>query len=202
MTIDIKKLENGNIALIIDNKEIEKLNKIAEDANQKYAGLSSEGVVIGEEAHPEIYCQIKKIDKYHYKWSDGKIKEIKHGLEKEEAKKLDFVDGVDLTLKLLKSEHVEYVILSCPQSSYWNFSKYVKYLLQKNLAPQHVVTRIKVLMRQFKVGKPVPTATFEAVGLFNATPNVVDAEVIETSEEETPQPPSEINQNMPKGWAG
>ena len=131
---------------------------------------------------------------------NGKIKEIKHGLEKTEAKQMDFVDGVDLTLNLIKPKYDEAFILSCPQSTYWNFSKYVKHLLHKNVAPQHVVTRIKVSMRQFKVGKPLPTAIFEAVDLLNATHSVVDAEVI-PPEEETSQPPSEINQNLPEGWA-
>ena len=56
-------------------------------------------------------------------------------------------------------------------------------------------------MRQFKVGKPVPTATFEAVGPLNAAPKVVEAEVIETPGEGTSQPPSENNQGMPRGWA-
>jgi len=201
MTTEIIKPEDGQMALIINDKDLEKLNKIAEDANQNYAGLDPEGIVIFDEVHPEIYCQIKDIDDYKYRWTDGKIKEVKYGLEKENAKELGFVDGVDLTLNPIKPDHNEAVILSCPQSTYWNFSKYVKHLLQKNLAPQHVVTRIKVLMRQFSKGKPVPTATFEAVGLINATPKVVDAEVIETPKEETSQPQSEINQNMPRGWA-
>jgi len=55
-------------------------------------------------------------------------------------------------------------------------------------------------MRQFKVGKPVPTAIFETVGLFNATPKAVEAEVIETPGEGTSQPPSANNHDLPDRW--
>jgi len=200
--LEVIKSDRENLAINIDEKELNLLKIIAKDANQNFVLLSPEGVVIGEEVHPQIYCQIVNIDKYHYQWAEGKIKEIKHGLGKEEARQLDFLDGADLTLKLITPNRDDAFILSCPQSSYWNLAKFVKHLLQKNLAPQQVVTRIKVLIRQFKIGKPVPTATFEAVGPYNETPNIVDAEVI-SPEKEISGPPSEIEskQELPNGWA-
>jgi hypothetical protein len=197
--LEIIKMNSGNLAINIDDKELSLLKEIAKDANQNFVTLNPEGVGIGEEVYSEIYCQITEYDKHHYRWTDGKIKEIKHGLKKEEARALDFLDGVDLTLNLIRPEQDEDVIFSCPRSTYWNFSKYVYNLLQKNLTPKHVVTRIKILMRQFEIGKPVPTATFEAVGLFNGTPNIVDVEVI-TSEKETSQTQEEKNQELPKSW--
>ena len=65
------------------------LKKISRNANQKYLALHLEGVGIGNEIFKEIDCQIIDIDKYHYRWTDGKIKEIKHGLDDKDAKAED-----------------------------------------------------------------------------------------------------------------
>jgi len=102
----------------------------------------------------------------------------------------------------LSTEMEKEFVLSMPQSSYWNFSKYVQFLLSKGVTPKHVVTKIRTTLKQFKVGSPVAVATFEAVGRIQQEPMDVTPQKVEPA----PQPsiPAEqeaIKQEIPEEWA-
>ena len=104
----------------------------------------------------------------------------------------------------LNTEMEKIFTLSMPQSSYWNFSKYVQFLLSKGVHPKAVVTKIKTTLKQFKVGSPVAVATFEAVGMIQQEPGAVN--VTPEKDEPAPQPveaPVEDPQQteIPSEWA-
>jgi hypothetical protein len=185
--------------------EMELLKNIARDGQTNFVGLKKEGLQIGQEYYTEIFCQITSMEKYSYKWEGGTNKVVDRNMSREEAKAAGYAEGMDLSLKILKPEFEEEFTLPMPQSSYWNFSKYVQFLLSKNVHPKAVVTKIRTTLKQFKVGSPVAVATFEAVGMIQpeqeAALNVIPKEV-----EPAPQPvkaPVESSQKaeIPQEWA-
>ena len=148
-----------------------------------------------------------RIDRYSYKWEGGTNKVIDRDMTRDEAKAAGFAEGMDLTLRILKPEFEEEHTLSMPQSSVWNFAKYVSFLLSKNVHPKMVVTKIKVTLKQFKVGSPVAVATFEAAGMIQQEAQA-PVNVTPQKDEPAPQPqpvqaPVEPPQQaeIPQEWA-
>ena len=195
-------IENGIMELEIPSVELELLKDIARDGQTNFVGLKKEGLQIGQEHYPEIFCQITALDRYYYKWEGGTSKLTDRSMTKEAAKAAGYAEGMDISLTILKPEMEESFRLSMPQSSYWNFSKYVQFLLIKKVTPKDVVTKIRTLLKQFKVGSPVAVATFEAVGRIQQEPVDVTPQKVEPA----PQPsiPTEqeaIKQEIPAEWA-
>lgn len=214
--------KTGTVNVELTDYDMDLLKDIARDGQTNFIGLKREGLEIGQEYYSEVFCQITDMDRYAYKWEGGTNKLVDRNLSKEEAKAAGYAEGMDLTLKLLKPEFEETFTLSMPQSSYWNFSKYVAFLLSKNVHPKMVVTKIRTTLKQFKVGSPVAVATFEAVGMIqqqaepvNVTPQQApepqaQAAPVETPpwEEPAPQPPKQApvmeqprQTEIPSEWA-
>jgi hypothetical protein len=156
---------NGNVSLDISESFMSLLNDIKADGRTNYISLTEDGVKVGDDYFSEVFAKIVDLDKYSYRWENGKNKIIKRGMDKAEAKNQGFADGMDLTLQMIKPEFDDLFTMSLPQSSYWNFAKYVQHLLAKGVTPKHVITKIRPTMRQFKAGKPVAVANFEAVAM-------------------------------------
>jgi hypothetical protein len=149
--------------------------------------------------------QVMRIDRYSYMWQNGTNKIIDREMTKDEAKSNGYAEGIDLALRILKPEMDEEFTLSMPQSSVWNFSKYVAFLLSKNVHPKMVVTKIKVTLKQFKVGSPVAVATFETVGMIQQE---AQAPVNVTPQKDEPAPQTApvakeqpVNQEIPAEWS-
>ena len=192
----------GTMDLELSAADMEMLKDIARAGATNFVGLKREGLQIGQEYYNEIFCQITQIDRYNYKWEGGTNKVIDRTMTKDEAKAEGFTEGMDLTLRILKPEMSEEYRLSMPQSSVWNFSKYVQFLLSKNVHPRMVVTKIKTSQKQFRVGSPVSVATFSVEGMIQAEPVNVTPEKVEPA----PQPvkaPVETPQKaeIPSEWA-
>jgi hypothetical protein len=196
-------MNTGTVDLELSASEMDLLKDIARDGKSNFVGLKKEGLQIGQEFYPEIFCQITSMEKYNYKWEGGTNKVVDRTMTREEAKAAGYAEGMDLSLKILKPEFEEEFTLSMPQSSYWNFSKYVQFLLSKNVHPKMVVTKIKVTLKQFKVGSPVAVATFSAEGMIqqepvNVTPEKGDEPAPQTAPVAKEQP---INQEIPAEWS-
>ena len=199
---ELMTTENEIMDLEISESDLALLQDIARDGQTNFVGLKKEGLEIGQEYYPEIFCQITAWDRYNYKWEGGTTKLTDKTMSKEEAKACGYNEGMDLTLKIVKPEMAETFTLSMPQSSYWNFAKYVQFLLSKEVSPKHVVTKIRTTLKQFKIGSAVSVATFEAVGTIEQEPVDVTPQKIEPA----PQPsvPTEqesVNEGMPAGWS-
>ena len=196
-------MNTGTVDLELSASEMDLLKDIARDGKSNFVGLKKEGLQIGQEFYPEIFCQITSMEKYNYKCEGGTNKVVDRTMTREEAKAAGYAEGMDLSLKILKPEFEEEFTLSMPQSSYWNFSKYVQFLLSKNVHPKMVVTKIKVTLKQFKVGSPVAVATFSAEGMIqqepvNVTPEKGDEPAPQTAPVAKEQP---INQEIPAEWS-
>ena len=183
-------MENSQLANIgttdieLSAAEMEMLKDIASGGASNFMGVKRDGLQIGQEFFNEVFVQVVRIDRYSYRWEGGSDKIIDRTMSRDDAKAAGFAEGMDLTLKLLKPEFEEEFTLSMPQSSCWNFSKYVAFLLSKNVHPKMVITKIKATLKQFKKGSPVAVATFEAAGVIQ--PDAVN--VTPQKDEPTPQP--------------
>ena len=132
----------------------------------------------------------------------GTNKVIDRDMSRDEAKAAGYAEGMDLTLKILKPEFEEEHTLSMPQSSVWNFAKYVSFLLSKNVHPKMVVTKIKVTLKQFAKGSPVAVATFEAAGMIQQeAPVNVTPEKDEPAPQPSPVAQEPVNQEIPAEWS-
>lgn len=197
--------KTGTVNVELTDYDMDLLKDIARDGQTNFIGLKKEGLEIGQEFYTEVFCQITGMDRYNYKWEGGTNKLIDRTMTKEEAKAAGYAEGMDLTLKLLKPGFEEPYTLSMPQSSYWNFSKYVAFLLSKNVHPKMVVTKIRTTLKQFKVGSPVAVATFEAAGMIQADEAPVN---VTPKSEPAPQPPKQApvmeqpqQTEIPAEWA-
>jgi hypothetical protein len=197
-------MNTGTMDLELSASEMELLKDIARDGKTNFVGLKKEGLQIGQEFYPEIFCQITSMEKYNYMWQGGTNKVVDRTMTREEAKAAGYAEGMDLSLKILKPEFEEEFTLSMPQSSYWNFSKYVQFLLSKNVHPKAVVSKIRTTLKQFKVGSPVAVATFEAMGMITQEPEPVNV----TPEKDEPAPQTApvakeqpVNQEIPAEWS-
>jgi hypothetical protein len=189
------------VEMELSASEMELLKDIARDGQTNFVSLKKEGLQIGQEFYTEIFCQITRMEKYNYMWQGGTNKVVDRTMNRDEAKEKGFNEGMDLSLKILKPEFEEEFTLSMPQSSYWNFSKYVQFLLSKNVHPKAVVTKIRTTQKQFKVGSPVAVATFSAEGMIqqeplNVTPKSEPAPQTAPVAKEQP-----VNQEIPAEWS-
>jgi hypothetical protein len=197
-------MNTGTIDLELSAADMEMLKDIAREGATNFVGLKKEGLQIGQEFYNEIFCQIMRIDRYSYKWEGGTSKVINRDMTRDEAKAAGYAEGMDLSLRIMKPEMEEEFTLSMPQSSVWNFSKYVAYLLSKSVHPKMVVTKIKITLKQFKVGSPVAVATFDSAGMIQPENGPVNV----TPKEDGPAPqpvkaPVETPQQaeIPQEWA-
>ena len=201
MENEIMTTQNEIMDLEISESDLALLQDIARGGQTNFVGLKKEGLEIGQEFYSEVFVQVMRIDRYSYLWQNGTNKIIDRDMTRDEAKASGYAQGMDLTLKILKPEMEEEHTLSMPQSSVWNFSKYVAFLLSKNVHPKMVVTKIRVTLKQFAKGSPAAVATFSAEGTIQAEPvNVIPVE------NPAPQPsvPTEqqsVNEGMPAGWS-
>ena len=201
MENQIIELQNEIMDLEISESDLALLQDIARDGQTNFVGLKKEGLQIGQKYYTEILCQISSMEKYSYKWEGGTNKVVDRNMSREEAKAAGFVEGIDLFLKILKPEFEEEFTLSMPQSSYWNFSKYVQFLLGKNVHPKAVVTKIRTTLKQFKVGSPVAVATFKAVGTIQQELVDVNPQKVEPAPQPAPTEVQSINQEkLPEEW--
>ena len=196
-------MNTGTMDLELTAADMEMLKDIARDGATNFVGLKKEGLQIGQEFYSEAFVQVMRIDRYSYKWEGGTNKVIDRDMTRDEAKAAGYAEGMDLTLKILKPEFEEEHTLSMPQSSVWNFAKYVSFLLSKNVHPKMVVTKIKVTLKQFKVGSPVAVATFEAAGMIQQeTPVNVTPEKDEPAPQPVKAPVEDPQQTeIPSEWA-
>ena len=198
---ELMTTQNEITDLEISESDLALLQDIARGGQTNFVGLKKEGLEIGQEFYSEVFVQVMRIDRYSYLWQNGTNKIIDRDMTRDEAKASGYAQGMDLTLKILKPEMEEVHTLSMPKSSVWNFSKYVAFLLSKNVHPKMVVTKIRVTLKQFAKGSPVAVATFSAEGTIQAEPvNVIPVE------NPAPQPsvPTEqqsVNEGMPAGWS-
>ena len=197
-------MNTGTIDLELSAADMEMLKDIAREGATNFVGLKKEGLQIGQEFYNEIFCQIMRIDRYSYKWEGGTSKVIDRDMTRDEAKAAGYAEGMDLSLRIMKPEMEEEFTLSMPQSSVWNFSKYVAFLLSKNVHPKMVVTKIKVTLKQFAKGSPVAVATFLAEGMIQAEPEAVNV----TPEKDEPAPQTApvvkeqpANREIPAEWS-
>jgi hypothetical protein len=194
----------GTTDLELPAADMEMLKDIARDGATNFVGLKREGLSIGQEFYSEIFCQIMRIDRYSYLWQGGTSKIINRDMTRDEAKAAGYAEGMDLSLKILKPEMGEEHTLSMPQSSVWNFSKYVAFLLSKDVHPKAVVTKIRTTLKQFKKGSPVAVANFDALGMIQQESETVVN--VTPKEEPAPQPQpvperQTLNQEIPAEWS-
>ena len=203
MENQMTELQNGIVDLELSASEMALLKEICRDGQTNFVGLKKEGLQIGQEFYPEIFCQITGMEKYNYKWEGGTTKVIDRTMSREEAKTEGFAEGMDLSLKILKPEFEEEFTLSMPQSSYWNFSKYVQFLLSKNVHPKAVVTKIRTTLKQFTKGSPVPVGTFEVAGMIQPEqePKPVNVAVEPAPQTAPIAKEQPVNQAMPAEWS-
>ena len=198
---NVQLMNAGTTNLELTAADMELLKDIARDGATNFVGLKKEGLQIGQEFLNEIFVQVTRIDRYSYKWEGGTSKVIDREMSRDEAKATGYAEGMDLSLKILKPEMEEEFTLSMPQSSVWNFSKYVAYLLSKNVHPKMVVTKIKITLKQFKKGSPVAVATFEAAGMIQPEQEPEPVNVTPEKSDPAPQPQPVQQADIPSEWA-
>ena len=109
-----------------------------------------------------------------------------------------------MTVQVLKPELMGEYVLSLPLSSFLSFRDYARFLVSKDLTPQHVISRLKTTLKQFKKGNPVSVVVFEPVKVIEQQePEAVN---VTPKEEPAPQPvkaPVEDPQQseIPQEWA-
>ena len=97
-------MNTGTMDLELSACEMELLKDIARDGQTNFVGLKKEGLQIGQEFYPEIFCQITSMEKYNYKWEGGTNKVVDRTMSRDEAKAAGYAEGMDLSLKILKPE--------------------------------------------------------------------------------------------------
>ena len=192
----------GTTDVSVSDSELAELQALAQDNLSNYAKTTKEGIELAQETYPEIYAQITSWDRYFYLWSENSRKLIDRDMTKNEAKSSGYSEGMDLCLSVMKPELQDIFTLSMPQSSVWNFAKYVQFLLSKGVTPKHVITKMRCNLKQFRQGSPVPVVSFEAVGRIDEQP----VDVSPQNAEPAPQPvkaPVETPQQseIPQEWA-
>ena len=170
-----------------------------------FAKNTKEGIELAQETYPEIFAQITAWKRYFYRWENGTNKLVDDTMTKDEAKRDGWSEGMDLTLKVLKPEFQDLFTLSMPQSSVWNFAKYVQFLLSKNVTPKHVATKMRSNLKQFRQGSPVPVLSFDAVGTIQPEQdavNVTPDEEVEPAPQPVEAPVGSSQQTeIPQEWA-
>jgi hypothetical protein len=157
-------MTTGMMDVSVSDAELAELQELAQNNVSNFAKNTKEGIELAQETYPEIYCQIISWDRYFYRWENGKTKTIDREMTKAQAKSKGYSEGMDLTLSVMKPALPDPYILSMPQSSVWNFAKYVQFLLSKNATPKHVVTKMKSSLKQFRRGSPVSVLSFSSAG--------------------------------------
>ena len=194
-------MNTGTMDVSVSDSELAELQALAQDNVSNFAKNTKEGIELAQQTYPEIFAQITAWKRYFYRWENGTNKLVDDTMTKDEAKRDGWSEGMDLTLRVLKPEFEDLFTLSMPQSSVWNFAKYVQFLLSKNVTPKHVVTKMKSTLKQFKQGSPVAVLSFEAVGR-------IDEKPVNVTPEEEPAPQTApiakeqtVNQEIPAEWS-
>ena len=189
----------GTTDVSVSDSELAELQALAQDNVSNFAKTTKEGIELSQETYPEIFTQITAWKRYFYLWQNGTQKLINDQMTKEDAKREGWSEGMDLTLRVLKPEFQDLFTLSMPQSSVWNFAKYVQFLLSKGVTPKHVITKMRSTLKQFKQGSPVPVISFEAAGTIQPEKEPVDLTPAPQPSTSTSQ--QSINQEkLPEDW--
>ena len=194
----------GTMDIEVSDDERASLNEFLNDNKSNFAKITKEGIELAQETYPEVFCQITAWDRYFYRWENGVNKIVDRSMTKDEAKKSGFSEGMDLTLSVMKPELQDLFTLSMPQSSVWNFARYVQFLVSKSVTPKHVITRMRSTLKQFAKGSPVAVLNFEAAGVIKQEAPMKN--VTPEKDEPAPQPvqaPVEQSQQMsvPEEWS-
>ena len=175
----------GTMDIEVSDDERAILSEFLNDNKSNFAKITGEGIELAQETYPEIFAQITSWDRYFYRWENGKTKVIDREMTKDQAKSNGYSEGMDLTLSVMKPELQDLFTLSMPQSSVWNFARYVQFLVSKGVTPKHVVTRMRSNLKQFAKGSPVSVLNFEASGIIKPDQAPVN---VTPPKEEVPAP--------------
>jgi hypothetical protein len=148
----------------------------------------------------ELHVTMLNSEDYYCKWEEGPVRLEKKTVSIDKFEDLDqahdagFNLGTDLTFNISQPEHLsgESWRLSLPEMSTQEYYRYVKACVARKLTPNHVITKMLIVIVPTKKGGPKPKVVFQPIGLASGEDDVIDV-IDVTPEDEASGLPAEWN---------